>query len=224
MTFDLNFKSAKKSIEKAISLNPNNADVHVCYAVLLFTLGHPKEAVEHSEMSLKLDPMNNFNKTCYGMTLYYAGRYNEAIKVFQEVQKIDPGNYGALDILPLALHKVGSYSEELEAWKVVYSIFFKGYANVFDQGYANGGLTGALNLEADSLVKQSNTKFIEPIEIAQLYACAGNKERTLEMLEKDYKVHDPNLSGNLRDPIYEFVHDEPRYQNLFHKINLPYKP
>ncbi len=218
LSFDMNFKSAEKSIEKAISLNPNNADVHVCYAVLLLTLGHPKEAVEHSEMSLKLDPMNNYNKATYGMFLYYAGRYNEAIKVFQEVQKIAPGNYGALDIFPLALHKVGRYSEELEAWKVVYSIYFKGYANVFDQGYANGGLTGALNLEADSLVKQSNTKFIEPIEIAQIYACAGNKERTLEMLEKDYEVHDPNLSGNIRDPIYEFVHDEPRYQNLIHKI------
>ncbi len=119
---------------------------------------------------------------------------------------------------------VGRYSEELEAWKVDFSTFLKGYANVFDQGYANGGFTGALNLEADSLVKQSKTKFILPCEIAQLYACAGNKERTLEMLEKDYEVHDPNLPSILRAPIYEFVHDEPRYQNLFHKINLPYKP
>ena len=144
------------------------------------------------------------------MTLYYAGRYNEAIKVFQEVLKIDPGNVVALDNLPLALHEVGRYSEELEAWKVDYSTYLKGYANVFDQGYANGGLTGALNLQADSLVKKSNTKFIEPCEIAQLYACAGNKERTLEMLEKDYEVHDPNLPYILRYPVYEFVHDEPR--------------
>ena len=105
-----------------------------------------------------------------------------------------------------------------------YSIGFKGYANVFNQGYANGGLTGALNLEADSLVKQSNTKFILPWEIAQIYACAGNKERTLEMLEKDYEVHDPTLAAALRYPIFEFVHDEPRFQNLFHKINLLYKP
>ena len=119
---------------------------------------------------------------------------------------------------------MGRYNEELEAWKADYSIGFKGYANVFDQGYAKGGLTGALNLQADSLVKKSMTKFIEPSEIAQIYACAGNKERTLEMLEKGYEVHDPNLPYVLRDPIYEFSHDEPRFQNLFHKINLPYKP
>jgi TolB-like protein/Tfp pilus assembly protein PilF len=224
LSFDWNFKSAEKSIEKAISLNPNSADVHVCYGSLLTVLGRPKESLEQAEIALKLDPMSEGNKTGYGITLYYAGRYNEAIKVFQEVLKINPGNYGALDGLPLALHEVGRYSEELEAWKVEYSTYFKGYANVFDQGYANGGITGALNLEADSLLKQSNTKYIEPIEIAELYACAGNKERTLEIMEKAYEVRGPSLPYILRDPIYEFVHDEPRYQNLFHKINLPYKP
>ncbi len=223
ITFDWNFKSAEKSIEKAISLNPNNADVHGEYASLLTALGHPKEALEQNEMASKLDPMN-INTSQYGLMLYFAGRYNEAIKVFKEILKIDPGNAYALDNLPLALHEAGKYSEELEAWKVDYSIYFKGYANVFDQGFTKAGLTGALNLEADSLVKQSNTKFILPCEIAQLYACAGNKERTLEMLEKDYEVHDPNLPYILRYPVYEFVHDEPRYQNLFHKINLPYKP
>ncbi len=224
MTFDLNFKSAEKSIEKAISLNPNNAGAHVYYATLLLTLGQPKEAVENYELALKLDPMNDGLKTGYGMNLYFAGRFNEAIKVFHEVLKTDPGNVVALDNLPLALHAVGRYSEELEAWKADYSIGFKGYANVFDQGYANGGLTGALNLEADSLVKQSKTKFILPFEIAQIYACAGNKERTLEMLEKDYEVHDPTLAAALRLPVFEFVHNETRFQNLFHKINLPYKP
>jgi TolB-like protein/cytochrome c-type biogenesis protein CcmH/NrfG len=222
--FDWNFKSAEKSLEKSISLNPNYANAHWLYADLLIILGHPKEALEQHEMASKLDPMNNAMKSDYGLILFFAGRYNEAIKVFQEVLKIDPGNVVALDNIPLAFHEVGRYSEELEAWKVDYSKGYKGYANVFDQGYTKGGLTGALNLQADSLVKKSKTKFIEPCEIAQLYACAGNKERTLEMLEKDYEVHDPNLPAILRFPIYEFVRDEPRYQNLFHKINLPYKP
>jgi TolB-like protein/cytochrome c-type biogenesis protein CcmH/NrfG len=224
MFFDWNFKNAEKTLEKSISLNPNNADAHLLYANLLILLGHPKEALEQSEMASKLDPMNNAMKSDYGISLYCAGRYNEAIKVFQEVLKIDLGNAVALDNLPLALHEVGRHSEELEAWKVDYSTCFTGYANVFDQGYTKGGLTGALNLQADSLVKKSKTKFIDPAEIAQIYACAGNKERTLEMLEKDYEVHDPNLPLVLRFPVYEFVHDEPLYQNLFHKINLPYKP
>jgi TolB-like protein len=221
---DYDFKGGEASIKKSISLNPNDSYAHSAYGDWLSLLGRSKEALEQAEIALKLDPMNIGIKTDYGLVLFCAGRYNDAITIFHEVLKADPGNGVALDNLPLVLHKVGRFSEELEAWKVDYSTLFKGYANVFDQGYTKGGLTGALNLQADSLVKQSKTKFIEPCEIAQIYACAGNKERTLEMLEKDYEVHDPSLPYVLRLPIYEFVHDEPRYQNLFHKINLPYKP
>ncbi len=219
---DYDFKGAEASEKKSISLNPNDSYAHSGYGALLSFLGRSKEALEQYEIAFKLDPMNINIKEDYGLVLFCAGRYNDAINIFHEVLKVDPGNGVALDNLPLVLHKVGRFSEALEAWKVFYSIGFKGYANVFDQGYANGGLTVALNLQADSLVKQSKTKLIEPCEIAQLYACAGNKERTLEMLEKDYEVHDPSLPGVLRFPIYEFVHNEPRYQNLFHKINLPY--
>ncbi|MGD0754448.1 MAG: hypothetical protein ABR927_05235 [Bacteroidales bacterium] len=223
---DYDFKGAEASEKKSISLNPNNSGAHFAYGGLLSLLGRSKEALEQYEIALKLDPMNINIKADYGLVLYCAGRYNDAITIFHEVLKDNPGNGLALDNLPVALHEAGRYSEELEAWKLDYSTctFFNGFANVFDQGYANEGLIGALNLQADSLVKQSKTKFIEPCEIALLYACAGNKKRTLEMLEKDYEVHDPNLPGILRYPVFEFIHDEPRYQNLFHKINLPYKP
>jgi len=224
MFIDYDFKGGEASIKKSISLNPNNSGAHGMYGDWLSLLGRSKEALEQAEIALKLDPLNIGIQTDYGLVLFCAGRYNDAITIFHEVLKADPGNGVALSNLPLVLHKVGRFSEELEAWKVYYRTFFKGYANVFDQGYANGGLTGALNLQADCLVKQSKTKFIEPSEIAQLYACAGNKERTLEMLEKDYEVHDPGFTWYLRYPIFEFIHDEPRYQNLFQKVNLQYKP
>jgi len=215
---DFDFKGAEASIKKSISLNPNDSYAHNAYGDWLCFLGRSKEALVQADIALKLDPMNIGIKSDYGLALFFAGRYNDAINIFHEVLKDDPGNGLALGNLPLVLHEVGRFSEELEAWKAYYGNCFKGYANVFDQGYANGGLAGALNLQADSLVKQSNAKFILPSEMAQLYACAGNKERALEMLEKEYEVHDPNLPGFLRYPIFEFVHDEPRYQNLFHKI------
>jgi TolB-like protein len=220
---DYDFKSAEKSLKKCISLNPNNSYGHSFYGDLLTMLGRSKEALEQSEISLKLDPMNVGFRTDYGLNLFCAGRYNEAIAIFQEVLKTYPLNSVALGNLPLALHKIGKFNEELEVWKLYYNTVFKDYVNVFDQGYIKGGLTSALNLQADSLLKQSRTKFIQPCEIAQIYACAGNMERTLDMLERDYEVNDPNLPFILRYPIYEFVHNEPRFQNLFHKINLPFK-
>jgi TolB-like protein len=217
---DYDFQGAETSLKKCISLNPNNSHGLWLYGDLLTILGRSQEALENSELALNLDPLNIGIKTDYALVLYCAGRYNDAITVFHEVLKTDPGNVVALDNLPLVLHKVGRYNEEYEAWKVDYSTVFKDFPNVFDKGYIDGGLVGALNLQADSLVKKSETTFIAPCEIAQIYACAGNKDRTIDMLEQAYIVHDPNLPFILRYPVYEFIHPEPRYKNLLHKLNL----
>jgi hypothetical protein len=145
------------------------------------------------------------------------------------VIKIDPANTVALGLLPSTFHQIGRYKEELEAWKSYLSIAYKDFitfnnvAQIFDLGYTKGGFAGALNLEADTLVAKSKTHFILPFDIAILYACAGNKERTMDMVERDYEVHDFNFPFIAVYPVFDNLHNEPRFCNLFSKINLPCK-
>lgn len=218
---DWDFKGAESSIKKCLSLNPNDLVGNMHYGALLLITGRSKESVKQHLLTLKLEPLSIALKVDYGLSLYCAGRSNNAVKVFKEVLNANPDNMVALGNLPLALHDAGRYSEELEIWKLYYKTVFKDFANVFDQGYKNGGIIGALNLQGDSLVDQSKTKFIQPNEIAVIYGCAGNKERTLDFLERCYEVHDSNLPFYFKAPVFEFVQNEPRYQNLLRKLNLP---
>jgi hypothetical protein len=110
----------------------------------------------------------------------------------------------------------------MEAWKSYYSIIFKNFANVFDLGYAKAGYVSAMNLEADTLVAQSKTNYINPWEIALIYSCAGNKERAMDMLEHAYEVHDPNVVFMLY-PVFDILRNEPRFQELARKLAVPYK-
>jgi tetratricopeptide (TPR) repeat protein len=181
-----------------------------------------KEAMEQVEIALKLDPLNILCKTEYGLTLYFSRRYEDAITTFQEVLKMDPANQLALETLPGAFHQIGKQKEEMEAWKSFYSIIFKDFANVFDLGYAKGGYVSALNLEADTLVAQSKTNYINPWEIALIYSCAGNKKRAMDMLEHAYEVHDPNVVFMLY-PVFDILRNEPRFQELARKLKVPYK-
>jgi tetratricopeptide (TPR) repeat protein len=200
-------------------------EAHLSYADLLIIEGRFNEAIEQSEQAKKLDPLNPICKGVPGLYLLFAHRYNDAITAFQEVLKIDPGHVLALSNLPVALHQVGRYKEELEAWKSYYKITYNKIEHVFDFGFARGGYTGALNLEADSLSSQSKTRhYILPFDIACLYACAGNKERTMDMLERCYEVHDLNSPFIINYPVFESLHNDPRFQELAHKMNLPYKP
>ena len=180
------------------------------------------EANAKGELARNLDPLNPLCISLYGITLYFSYKYEDAIKVLKDALKMDPNNPLALCTLPVAFHMLGKQDEEMESWKSYYNSTFKEFIHVFDKGFANAGYISILQLEADTLVAQSKTKYISPEGIAILYACAGNKMRALDILENAYIVKDPNITY-LRNPVYDILHDEPRFQDLCHKMNLTYR-
>ena len=216
------WKGGEISIKKAISLNPNYADAYSNYSNFLIIVGRTKEAKEQVELALKLDPLNPLSKANNGMVQFFSRRYEDAIATFKDVLKMDPANVLALGNLPAALHQIGKYDDELEAWKSYYITVFKDFVHVFDQGYARDGYAGALNLEADTLVEQSKIKYINPFEIALIYACAGNKKRAMDLLKNAYDVHDPNMPY-LLNPVLDSLRNDHLFQELCRKIDLPYE-
>ena len=216
------WNGAESGFKKAIALNPKYADAYKGYAKVLIYMGRMKEAMEHLDLVLKLDSLNPNIKSSYGLDLIYFHKYDKALSVLQDVLKISPSNQIAISNIPIAYHLLGKYKEGFESWKLYYNTVYKDFVNVFDKGYAKGGYIGALNLEADTLAAQLKTVYILPTEIAILYASAGNKKRAIDMLERAYDVHDPNLAA-LRYPIFDCLRNEPRYQNLCRKMNLPYE-
>jgi TolB-like protein/Tfp pilus assembly protein PilF len=216
------WKDAESSFKKAIALNPNYAEAHILYGHLLIIVGRIKEAMEQDELALKLDPLNISFKAHHGFALLLSRRYDDVITIYQEVLKTDPANMYVLGNLPEAFHMVGKYKEEFEAWKSYFTTSFKDFVHVFDLVNTKADYASILNLEADTLVAQSKTKLILPTEIAFVYACAGNKDRAMDMLDRAYEVHDPNLNCLLH-PGYDSLRSEPRFQDLCRKMNLPYK-
>jgi TolB-like protein len=216
------WKGAESDYKKAIALNPKYADAYKGYAKVLIYMGRMKEAMEQLDLILKLDSLDPNIKSSYGLDLIYFHKYDKALSVLQDVLKMSPKNQIAISNIPIAYHLLGKYKEGFESWELYYNTVYKDFVNVFDKGYAKGGYIGALNLEADTLAAQLKTAYILPTEIAILYASAGNKKRALDMLERAYDVHDPNLAA-LRYPIYDCLRNEPRYIDLCRKMNLPFE-
>jgi len=218
-TFGLwDWKSADSEFKKAISINPNYADAHTLYSLLLNILGQPEEAMEHIELALKLDPHNPMIDATYNQDLLYVHRYDDVISASRALFDKNPTMFLALDPLINALYLTGRYEEGFEAMRLYFCNYYKDFNHVFDQ-YAKLGYTGTLNLEGDTLLAQSKTKFIVPIDIAYLYLFAGNKERVLDCLEQSYELHDNNIPIITR-PTYDILHNEPRFQAICRKMNL----
>jgi tetratricopeptide (TPR) repeat protein len=214
-------QGAEISCKKALSLNPNDPEARRSYANVLVTLGRLKEATEQIEIAMNLDPLGLDSKGPYCVILFCSERYEEALTAFREFLKINPENGPVLGNYALALHMTGEHSEALKVWESFFSIFFEDNANMFKDRDNQLEYAEILNLQGDSLSANLKTSYINPTEIAQIYACAENKGRTLDMLEYAFREHDPNLPYILRFPIFDFLRDEDRFQNLFKTLNLP---
>ncbi len=68
----------------------------------------------------------------------------------------------------------GRYHEAFEAMELSYCGMAKDFDHVFDQ-YEKLCYAATLNLEADTLVAQSESKYIPPFAIFDLYVPAGNR-------------------------------------------------
>jgi TolB-like protein len=214
------WKSAESEFKRAIAINPNYADARAMYSHLLNFLGRPKEAMEQMELALKLDPHNPTHLVTYCQDLLFVHKYDDAVSVSRELFDKNPTMFVALDPLFQALHLTGRYEEAFEVMKNYYSNMYKDFDHVFDQ-YDKLGYAGTLSLEGDTLLSQSKTKNILPIDIAYLYIFSGNKERALDCLEQSYELRDPNILYITR-PTYKSLREEPRFQDLLRKLNLTF--
>lgn len=52
---------------------------------------------------------------------------------------------------------------------------------------------------------------------------ADSKERTLDILERAYEIHDVNLPWIVTFPAFDNLHNEPGFKELDRKMNLLYK-
>ena len=217
------WEGSESEFKQAIELNPNYAEAHALYSQLLIALKRTEEAIEHIEIAVKLDPLNSLYKGFYCLNLMIARRFNEAVLAAHEALKIDPTALVAQANLATTLILMGKYEEGVENYKLSYTLLgINEVVTALDSGFAKGGYIEAFNNAADTLVERSKTTYFSPDMIAELYSLIGNKDRTLEWIERAFMEHDPNLIYLLQ-PIFDILRDEPRYQEIAKKMNLPYK-
>ena len=110
------------------------------------------------------------------------------------------------------------YEEALEAAKAFYAA--RGGSEIeeaLERGSAEDGYLGAVRRAAETLEAQQATHR----EIAKTYAFAGNDERALDWLERGFEARDPNMPYIATGPTWDSLRDNPRFQDLLRRMNLP---
>ena len=216
-----NWDEATKEYSCAAELTPSSAEAHFFLADLAISRGRPEEWKRHVERALELDPLNFFFQCFYGWQLLYLCRYDEAIAELRKALRTEP-NLPAVHLrLWGAFHGKGLHQEAVEAAKTFFdALGDKEVVQTLQRGYSAAGYSGAMHLAAEMLTERSHSTYVQPTQIARLYAHAGDKDHALEWLEKAYEEHHIAMVHLGVDTDWSFLHGEPRFQDLMRRVNL----
>jgi adenylate cyclase len=113
------------------------------------------------------------------------------------------------------------HEESLESAKAAFTVMgMAEIANVMARGYEEGGYRGAMTSAAETMAAFAKQTYVSPYFIASMYVSAEDKDNTMEWLEKAYEMRDPNMPY-VSNPYFDFLDDDPRYQDLLRRMNLP---
>ncbi len=225
VVFDHNWKEAKKTLEKALALNPNYPLAHIFYGNLLQYSGeNTSRGLSEIKKALSLDPLSSAYSWVLGRNYYYSGKYDSAHLQLKKTLILEPNSASAKGFIALTFLAEKKPAEALDYIKQLpvdgnnpqqeYQIFYLNHA------YA---LMGDFNRARAELDKLTNDKTIlnKHFHIAQGLVYLGEYDKAIDELEKAYNDRELRLSYFIHvNPVFEPIKNMPRFIALKRKMNL----
>jgi TolB-like protein/Flp pilus assembly protein TadD len=215
--FGWDWTGAQADFERALLLEPTSEEVQHNYAILLMMLGRISEALPAYRRATELDPLSNPAWDGLGNALASDRNYPAAGDALRRALEIQPDSGFSLSSLAMLQLLEGKATEALAtAPKIDFEPFRLQIITMAE--FSLGHATESQQAIDELIAKHTKeTAF----QIAEAYAWRGEKDKAFEWLERAYRQRDGGLSSIKLDPPFDRLRQDPRYQSLLHKINLP---
>lgn len=201
------WEDAERSFRRALELEPRRSMSHFDYAIyVLSPLRRINEALHQLRLAEESDPLSNFVHFQFGYLLTSAGRYDEAIGHCRKMADDHPEKNRCLGRALLELGRI----EEAIAY------FSKGDPATYRANLAYAYARAGRREQADIIGANAT-----PVQLALLYAGFGDKERTIQALQRLTEVGPVRTGWLLGTSEFSFVRGDPRIIELRRTVGLP---
>jgi len=212
---DAEWTQSEKSFRRAIELDPNrSASYNDFSSDLLLVLGRVEEAVKQMRIAETADPLSDQVHDRLALVLTSARRFDEAAGHCTKLPAADIRRSTCLGRVRLGQ---GRISEALQVLSTAVQrgiprdTPIEGYL-----GYAYG--RAGRREDAEKLASAVSTN---PFQQALTFAGLGDKDRTLQALERMASFGPVRLGRDLTYPEFALVSGDPRVKVLRRKVGLP---
>jgi TolB-like protein/DNA-binding winged helix-turn-helix (wHTH) protein len=218
--FNWDWRLALLHADKAIELEPNVAEYHYFRSRILVALNRMEEALEDQKKSTELDPFAR--PFGMGYMLFVMRRYDAAAAEVQTRLETLPEDARLYRILAEAYwHQGMKHDAGLELEKAAMLEGNTSGKEAVRDAFEKGGYEGIIRLQLSALNSRASNGYVSPLQLADQYAELSVKEPTIHLLEEAYKERSPRLVWLQSYPAYDFLHSDPRYQNIVRLVGIP---
>jgi serine/threonine-protein kinase len=224
MYYDRDFAAAEAEYKRAIALNPNYAIAHQWYAYLLTAMERPQRDAEREiAIAASLDPLSVPINIDRAYILHYYDRNDEALHSVATALEMNPKFPPAYFWLARIYTAQRRYAEAdaamqkieaLRTWTPAMAV--RGYLHA-KSGRAREAK--AVLAEFDDLKRQG--RYASGYAIGVVYAGLEDNAGVFSSLDAAHRERSHWLVWLKRDPRWNAVRSDPRFQSLVHKIGLP---
>ena len=206
---DGKWQESERSFRRAIELNPNSSTARGHFSMyLLMPLGRFEEAIRELRIAEKSDPLSAEVQYFLAFGLMFERRYDEAASHCAKL----PADYR--DKPECVGRTLVAQGRTTEALQVLAQLCCRGNRGYLGYAYARAGRVE----EAQQLLAKLAPN---PFNEALVYAGLGDKQRTLEALDRMAVLGPVRVGRELAFPEFAFVRDGPRFNALRKRVGLP---
>jgi len=224
---DWNWANAEKEIKRALELNPNNPNAHRIYSSYLWAMGDKEGRIREIKRTKELDPLNPAFSINLGWTYVWTGHPDLAEKEFRDSLDLDPDTVLAHRGLSEIYAQRGMYDQAISEMSTGLSHSSSDPPEVAvelvriykEKGYA---ASQHYLLEHQLKLAQDEAQRNQPAacDLGIAYADLGDKQNALSWMEKGLDEHCRQMMDLKSNPRFDFLRNEPRFQELLRRMHL----
>jgi eukaryotic-like serine/threonine-protein kinase len=217
--YEFDYAGGERELQRAIMLNPNDADIHRKYGDLLMVLSQFDRALAENRRAERLDPLSAQASWDVGRALFFARRYEDALEQCRRTIELDDRyaytyyleaqiavQHGrlddALELMNKAMQLGGRTPLLLTYW---------GYVNA-KAGHREEALKAMHELQARNGYM--------PLFLARLHAALGENDEAIRLLEQVFDDRSESIVWLNVDPTFDSLRKDPRFAALVKKVGL----
>jgi TolB-like protein len=220
--YDWDWPAGEREYQRALQLSPNYPAAHHGYAHHLAELGQTQEAMREILKAQELDTLSLVYSMEIAWNWFMAREYDRALKQSFKTLEMEPLFTPAQHTQGLAYEQMGKHEEAIAAFQRALTgsegnpVPLAALAHV----YAAAGRRLEAEEKLNELRQLAREAYVPPYWLALTHTGLGEKDAGFEWLERAYEEHDVWLVWLKREPRFDVLRSDPRFEHLLRCIGL----